>query len=124
MHPDPATLEGFGYVIPRYGIWITERERKALLLFRGVCYLALLAYIAVLLVNAVAIVACFLGVALGRLTLEWPYLASWAGGTAGLGAGSWLFKSVLDYLFGVGGGYAVTNPVASRPRPAVTPHKS
>jgi hypothetical protein len=66
----------------------------------------LLSYMAILLVDAVAIVGCFLGVAVGWLTLDRKYLASWAGGTTGLGAGSLLFKLVLDYLFGIGGGTA------------------
>jgi hypothetical protein len=93
------------YVVDdRFGIPLTEQERRRLLLIRGACYGMLLAYMGVLLVNAVAIVACFLGVATGRLTLDWKYLASWAGGTTGLGAGSLLFKSVLDYLFATGRG--------------------
>ena len=100
----PRDEEGDAYIVGRYGIPLTERERRRLLLFRGACYLMLLAYMGVLLLNAVAIVACFLGVAFGWLTLDWKYLASWAGGTTGLGAGSLLFKSVLDYLFGIGGG--------------------
>ncbi len=87
---------------PRYGVWITERERRALIKFRGFCYGMLLAYMAIVLVNAVAIVICFLGVAFGWSDLKWQYLASWAGGTTGLGAVSLLFKSVLDYLFGIG----------------------
>jgi hypothetical protein len=109
--------ENADYIIGRYGIPLTERERQRLLIFRGACYLMLLAYMAILLVNAVAIVACFLGVAFGWLTLDWKYLASWAGGTTGLGAGSLLFKSVLDYLFGIGGGRPrVAANVASRDR--------
>lgn len=100
----PLTSESPDYIGDRYGIPLTERERKRLLIFRGACYLMLLAYMAILLVNAVAILACFLGVAFGWLRLDWQYLASWAGGTTGLGAGSLLFKSVLDYLFGVGRG--------------------
>jgi hypothetical protein len=100
----PRDTESATYIVGRYGIPLTERERRRLLVVRGACYLMLLAYMAVLLVNAVAIVACFLGVAFGWATLDWQYLASWAGGTTGLGAGSLLFKSVLDYLFGIGGG--------------------
>lgn len=97
MSQDPTTP---AYLLNRYGIPITPSERWLLLMFRGACYAMLLAYMAVILINAVAIVACFLGVAMGRLNLGWQYLASWAGGTTGLGAGSLLFKSVLDYLFG------------------------
>jgi hypothetical protein len=122
----PRASESPDYIVGRYGIPLTERERQRLLLFRGVCYLMLLAYMATLLVNAVAIVSCFLGVAFGWLTLDWKYLASWAGGTTGLGAGSLLFKSVLDYLFGIGGGRPRLrrNPVSGDLRQNESPQKS
>jgi len=98
-----TSSESSDYIVRgRFGIPLTERERRRLLIFRGLCYLMLLAYMEILLVNAVAIVACFLGIAFGWHPLDWQYLASWAGGTTGLGAGSLLFKSVLDYLFGTG----------------------
>ena len=47
-------------------------------------------------------------------------------GTTGLGAGSLLFKSVLDYLFGIGGGRPRLrrNPVSGDLRQNESPQKS
>jgi hypothetical protein len=59
----PRNIENAAFIVGRFGIPLTERERRRLLLFRGACYLMLLAYMGILLVNAAAIVACFLGVA-------------------------------------------------------------
>jgi hypothetical protein len=98
----PTEQEVLQYITDRYGIPLTDQERRNLLLFRGAAYLLLLAYFTILVLNAIAITVCFIVAAAKGDNDRWQFLAAWAGGTTGLGAGSLLFKSVLDYLFGIG----------------------
>jgi hypothetical protein len=104
MEPNQGAGEFLG---PRYGVPITDAERKRLLAFRGTAYVLLLLYMACLVINAVLIITASAATAIGWWAVKWPILAAWAGGTTGLGAGSLIFKTVLDYLFGVGLGRSV-----------------
>jgi hypothetical protein len=96
------------YIVGRSDIPLTPRERKRLFFFHDACYVMLLAYMGILLINTIAVVLFCVLVAFAKLNpsyMDWHYLASWAGGTTGLlGVGSLVFKSVLEYLFGTGGG--------------------
>jgi len=76
------------------------RRNEQVLRFRNVLYLLMALYIASVSINSISVVVVFWLRLFDIVKIDYQWLAAWAVGSGGLGAGSFAFKKPIDTLFG------------------------